>query len=372
MGSAVFASATSLGRDPESLVADLVSQVREQLGTEGEPGPVDLAVVFLSTNLTEAAASIASKLRRELSPVVMLGCSAEGVIGREEEVEGEAAATLVAGRLPGVKLAPFYFEDNAWRSALFDCGEFGRMLGAPDDVRMFILLGDPFSTPMDDMLEAFNNAFPDIPVIGGMASGALRPMGNSLILNDMVTRVGAVGVALGGPLEVHIVVSQGCRPVWRPFTVTHAQKNILLGLEDRPPLAWIQELIAELSEEDQGLLQNGLLVGRAINSQQEELGRGDFLIRGITGIDREKWGDCNFRQCCRGREDPVPSARCADCPGRPGDDAHPAVLPPAARRRAALLMQRPRHTPVPPPQRRHRGDPKDTGRDAAGGFLCRR
>ncbi|MDX1524307.1 MAG: FIST C-terminal domain-containing protein, partial [Anaerolineae bacterium] len=43
----------------------------------------------------------------------------------------------------------------------------------------------------------------------------------------------------------------------------------------------------ELSEADQGLLQNGLFIGRAINDNQAELGRGDFLIRGISGIDRE-------------------------------------------------------------------------------------
>jgi len=120
-----------------------------------------------------------------------------------------------------------------------------------------------------------------------MASGALRPLGNTLFVNDRLTQQGAVGVALSGALEVNVVVSQGCRPIWRPFRITAAHRNVILGLEGRPPLAWLQELIPELPEEDRLLLQNGLFVGRAIKPQTETLGRGDFLIRGVMGVDQD-------------------------------------------------------------------------------------
>ena len=56
-------------------------------------------------------------------------------------------------------------------------------------------------------------------MVGGMASGALRPNGNVLIANDFLTRQGAVGLAFSGNLSVDIIVSQGCRPIWRPFKV---------------------------------------------------------------------------------------------------------------------------------------------------------
>ena len=58
-------------------------------------------------------------------------------------------------------------------------------------------------------------------------------------------------------------------------------------MERRVPLAWVQDLIPELSEEERALLQNGLFVGRAVKSEQEVLGQGDFLIRGVTGIDQQ-------------------------------------------------------------------------------------
>jgi small ligand-binding sensory domain FIST len=168
---------------------------------------------------------------------------------------------------------------------LLDPEEFQGIVGARPDTRLFILLADPFSSPMDDILQAFNNSYPGIPAVGGMASGALRPMGNALFANDRIVQEGAVGVAISGQLDIDVVVSQGCRPIWRPFKVTSAHRNVIFSLEGRPPLTWIQDLIPELTEEDRALLQNGIFVGRSIKAGQEGIGRGDFLIRGVIGVD---------------------------------------------------------------------------------------
>jgi small ligand-binding sensory domain FIST len=160
-------------------------------------------------------------------------------------------------------------------------------VGAPDDTRLFLMLGDPFSTPTDDVLLAFNTAYNGIPIVGGMASGALRQYGNALILNDQITNMGAVGISLSGPFDIDVIVSQGCRPIWQPFTITSAHKNTIFSLDNKPPLDLIQDLIMELSEEERNLLQNGLFVGRAVRGTKDSLGRGDFLIRGVMGVDRE-------------------------------------------------------------------------------------
>ena len=126
---------------------------------------------------------------------------------------------MVAAHLPGVTVSLFVIQspDADWHTLLLNQEEFRRVVEAPQDARLFILLGDPFSTPVDDVLEAFNSAYPGIPAVGGMASGALRPYGNTLFLNDQVVQEGVVGVALSGGLDVDVVVSQGCRPIWRPL-----------------------------------------------------------------------------------------------------------------------------------------------------------
>jgi small ligand-binding sensory domain FIST len=62
---------------------------------------------------------------------------------------------------------------------------------------------------------------------------------------------------------------------------------MIYSLEGEPPLNQLQKLARDLSPEDRRLLQYGLLLGRAIASEQETLGRGDFLIRGVMGIDQQ-------------------------------------------------------------------------------------
>ncbi len=287
-----YISATSTQPELDAALDDLANQLHQQLqehaADTAEHRQIDLAWVFMSSHFTLSARKLVESLRKTLNARVILGCSAEGVIGKTQEIENQPAITLAAAHMPGVHITPFLLQpaNNDWHRILLDQDEFHRVVGAAEDVRVFIVLADPFSTPMDDVLLAFNTNYPGIPAAGGMASGALRPKGNVLFLNDEVVHEGVVGVALAGALDVEVVVSQGCRPIWRPFKVDSAHRNVIFNLEGRSPLAWLQDLIPELPEDDRALLQNGLFVGRAIKPGQELMGRGDFLIRGVMGIDQ--------------------------------------------------------------------------------------
>jgi small ligand-binding sensory domain FIST len=289
----LFYSAKTTDTQVDAAIASLVEQIDAQailqLGDDPPSGWLDLVIAFVSSHFTSSMRSIVDGLRSELQPRVLLGCTAEGVIGRDQEIEDIPAITLVAAHLPGVLISPYLLQpsDTDWHKLLLDSEEFRRAIGASPDTRLFLLLGDPFSTPMDDVLEAFNTSYPNIPVVGGMASGALRPLGNALWVDENITHEGAVGAAFSGALDVDVVVSQGCRPIWRPFKVVSAHRNVIFDLEGRSPLAWIEELIPVLSEEDRLLLQNGLFVGRSVKPGQEVLGRGDFLIRGVIGLDQD-------------------------------------------------------------------------------------
>jgi small ligand-binding sensory domain FIST len=280
-----FISAASTEIDFEDALKDLVQQ------TLAEAGDVvlDLVVVFFTVHFMHAAGEIVKDLRAALQPGLLVGCTAEGVISRDREIENAPSISLLAATLPGSQLHTFILKPDSldWARLLLDEQKFLRAVSAPEKTQLFMLLGDPFSTPMEDLLEAFNHFYPGIPVVGGMASAALRPNGNLLFVNDHILHEGAVGVAFAGAMDVDIIVSQGCRPIWRPFKVVQAYRNQIINLEDRAPLAWLQDLIPGLTEEDKLLLQSGMYVGLAVKPEQETLGRGDFLIRGVVGIDQE-------------------------------------------------------------------------------------
>lgn len=279
-----FASAASLETDVEAALDELAAGVRANF-VRTSP---DLILVFISSYFVKAARAIAAGLRRRMQPRVLLGCSAVGVIWKDQEIEEEAAITLMAAQLPGVAVAPFLLDPLDWPGTLADPEEFTRFVPVPDGSKLFLMLADPFSSPMELVLRTFNRRYPEIPVMGGMASSALRPGGNVLLLNEELLNSGLVGVALSGAFEADVIVSQGCRPIGPPLKVTAAARNIMLSLEGDVPLAQLEEIVEDLEPDERDLLQGGLFVGRAVSTDIENLGRGDYLIRGVIGADQEQ------------------------------------------------------------------------------------
>jgi small ligand-binding sensory domain FIST len=152
------------------------------------------------------------------------------------------------------------------------------------DPGTLVLLTDPYSFPTDGFLRQLGEIRPELKVIGGAASAARGPGGNRLVLGDRVESTGAVGVLMDG-VEVNTVVSQGCRPLGRPFVVTRAERNRVQELAGQPALSRLQDCATEASDEDRELIRHGLHVGLVVNEHKMEFGRGDFLVRNVIGAD---------------------------------------------------------------------------------------
>ncbi|HMK97474.1 MAG TPA: FIST C-terminal domain-containing protein, partial [Acidimicrobiales bacterium] len=130
-----------------------------------------------------------------------------------------------------------------------------------------------------------NENVPGALAIGGMAAASGRAGTSRLLLDDQVHGQGAVGARLDGA-RVDLLVSQGCRPIGSPFTVTRAEGNVILELGGRPPFQRLQDLVGSLSEVDRQLLADGgLHVGLVIDEYRAEQRRGDFLVRSVVGAD---------------------------------------------------------------------------------------
>ena len=99
---------------------------------------------------------------------------------------------------------------------------------------------------------------------------------------------GAVGVLLDQDVSPSSVVSQGCRPIGAPFTVTGSDGTLLTELGGRPALERLMGVIADLDEADRSLAAHGLHCGIVIDDRKLDYERGDFLIRGVLGADRDR------------------------------------------------------------------------------------
>jgi small ligand-binding sensory domain FIST len=153
-----------------------------------------------------------------------------------------------------------------------------------------VLLADPWSFPADGFVERSNEALAGLPIVGGLGTGPRGAGSTRLLIDGRVVERGAVGVLLGGPVAARTLVSQGCRPIGPPMTVTAAEGNVLLGLAGERAVDKLEQILALLDPRDQALATQGLHIGIAVDEYAEEHDRGDFLIRGVLGADRNNGG----------------------------------------------------------------------------------
>jgi small ligand-binding sensory domain FIST len=261
------------------------SQAIAQTAAQMEGVTPDLALVFASHAFAENYSGMLAEIQSATDAPLLVGCSGQGIIGRSREIEGEPALSLLLLSLPGATLTPYHFTEEQVEESSgpgFWHLETGIEPGA---VNAWMLLADPFHLNADSLVRQLNEAYPDVPIIGGMASGDAAAQETFLFLHDEVLREGATGVAIGGEWTMQAVVSQGCTPIGEPWTITSAEKNVIHQIARKPAYQVLVETFQSLSKADQQHAQRNLLVGLAVNEYQEDFKRGDFLIRNIMGVD---------------------------------------------------------------------------------------
>lgn len=278
-----FSSAIAIGKDWRKAVRDAAGKVTRDLGER----PVDLTVFFVSEGFEGATPdAICAFVAEKIPSKILIGCNASGVVGQKNEVEMEPALTVMAMRLPGVKLNPFSLTAEETASVTKGSDLIAKLDLYPTDRPHFICLADPDNSDIMRLLSAFNDGYKGLPIVGGLASGSVVGVPNWLCLNGTVLFEGAIGVALTGEIEFEVIVSQGCRPIGKPLVITRAENNVLYELAGRPALEVVKELIANLPVSERSLAEQSLSVGLVMNEKQPTaFKRGDFLIRNLMGFD---------------------------------------------------------------------------------------
>jgi small ligand-binding sensory domain FIST len=275
-----FASAVSEDANLKDAIRATTRAINEQLGRAP-----DLTLMFVSHHHAAGFSSLSEAIRDQLGRGLVLGCTGETVIGNDREFENTPTLCLWSGILPGADLIPFQLEFEDTPDG-FMCS------GLPDDfgsksaeTRAVLILGEPYSSVPQSVLDLFADEMPDVPIIGGMASGG-NCGDNRLFLTDFEIEQGAVGVAIRGGPAINTVVSQGCRPIGPPFVVTKAERSVVMELGGAPPMQRLQELYQLLSPRDRSLVEGGVHIGIALNEYQDSFRRGDFLILNVIGVDK--------------------------------------------------------------------------------------
>ena len=263
----------------------------------------DLAIVFISSAFASEYTRLMPLLQEVMPVPVIIGCGGGGVIGinrqgEAQEVEEEPGLSLTLMSLPGVNVRAFHLIPEVLPDLDSPPDAWVDTIGVlPQAQPNFILLADPFSSSINDLIQGLDFAYPGSIVLGGLASGSSVGGSSGLFCNYQLYREGTVGVALSGNIAIETIVAQGCRPIGQPYRVVQGERNVVLALEEqanayvtgkgksRKPLEVLRELIQTLSEEDRMLAQNSLFIGVARDEFKQDLEHGDFLIRQLLGVD---------------------------------------------------------------------------------------
>jgi len=280
-GGVRFASALSTKKAWSEAAEDLAGQVQSQL----RGASCDLLLLFLHPHYREQSRELAEQLRVSVGAQHLVGCTGASVIGEAQEVEDRPSVAALAAQWPGVTTTPFHLTQQEIEAATGPGYWHFQLEVEPKQNPNLLLLADPFSIRIIELVKNLSEAYPGAPIVGGLASGSQQPGETRLILDEEVFDDGAVGVALTGPVRLHTIVSQGCKPIGEPMVVTRADKNVVFEIGGRAPMEVLRDLHPHLSARDQQLAQTSLLLGRVINEYQESFGRGDFLIRNLIGHD---------------------------------------------------------------------------------------
>ncbi len=258
-------------------VIEAARALREEMGVNASLG------FFFATN--EWAENLEDSLelvRLHGHVPELVGCSGFGVLGTRTEVEGPGFSLLLLS-LPAGSFRTFAFSEEDVETAA-DGAAWHRRTGVPAEAaHAWVVLTNPTFEGLEPWLVGWNEAYPGVPTLGGIAGGG---DGEFFLLKDGgVTEAPVLGVVFTANVGVVPLVSQGCRPIGDPLPITKAEDNLILEIGNLPAYQALENAFLSIPAVERTSVRNNLFLGLAVSEYIEDFKQGDFLIRNILGAD---------------------------------------------------------------------------------------
>lgn len=260
--------------DPREVVSAAM-ELREATG-----GIAQLAFAFVSPDYLPHAEEFCEIVRVDGHVIDVVGVTGAGLTADGEEDETAAGFSLVALGVPQARFQIIPLSQSQVEASS-GAESWPKTTGATRP-GAWIVLTNPFVFDTETWLGEWNAAWPGVPSVGGLAAGSETGEGVGVFHNGRVVEAVAVGVE---GLKVLPVVSQGCRPIGEPLTVTKADSNVVYSLGARPAYEALETAFETLSDGEKATAKGNLFAGLAGTEYVEEFKPGDFLIRNILGAD---------------------------------------------------------------------------------------
>ncbi|CAA6691973.1 Unannotated [Lentimonas sp. CC19] len=215
----------------------------------------------------------------------IIGCSASGLIADQQEIENEAGFCIALYHLPETQVRAIHLPLESF-STTNRVEKLRAALGAnPQAVNAWTLFASSESIGNEAWLPDWDQATEHHTTIGGFACAAPNDRESTLYLNGSVLTEGAIALGLEGAVTIEPLVSQGCRPVGSPWTVTQAHDNVIHQIGNRPILEVLRDTLEGLSQKEQLQARGNIFIGLVLDEYKNNFRTGDFLVRNLAAID---------------------------------------------------------------------------------------
>ncbi|MBI1776025.1 MAG: FIST C-terminal domain-containing protein [Proteobacteria bacterium] len=261
-----FASAHAEGEDWRRLVTHCL----ERLGSL--PASANLGFVYATDAFAGDFAEIVEQLKQSTRIPAWVGTVGIGVSATQIESFDRPALSVMVASLPEDGFRIFSEVEH-------DLGEFRRRHGAwiaQKRPSLGIVHADPRNQRVAELVRALADETPCFLAGGLTASRSSFPQ----VAGGMTSR-GLSGVLFAESVEVACGLSQGCSPIGPVRTVTQAEENVIMELDDENALEVFKEDIGEVLARDLRRIGGYIYIAFPVPGSDT----GDYTVRNLVGID---------------------------------------------------------------------------------------
>jgi len=243
-----------------------LQQWAENLRWQLQTPKVSLGLVFMSPRFFPHAKQVLEILQVHARTPLLAGCSSQGLIVGEQEVEDNPGISLALYWLPDADLKAFHFTQEQVEEA--NGPGYWRLETAiePAQTNGWLVFIDPFNLDSETWLKTWNEAYAPLPVLGGLASGDFSEQLTQVYLNGDVFESGGIAISFGGEVKLAGVTSQGCTPIGETWTLTKVDQNIIHKIGNRPAYEVLAETFNALTPEEQKAARGNLFIGLVVTN----------------------------------------------------------------------------------------------------------
>jgi small ligand-binding sensory domain FIST len=272
----------SVSHNPRTAAVEACAAAMTQAGLAQAAG----AIFFATTAHGGAFPLILRTIGEETKTREVAGCSTNGVIASESEVEsGHALSVLVFGGddINANRAFVPSLRGRASEVALELAAAVKPALGRSN---LLCIFADTYNLNAEPFLAALQAELPGVAIVGGGASEDGSIGETFQFCGDTVSSNSVSAMLLSGDFDLNIGASLACTQIGPMHRVTEARDNVIITLDERPAYEVFAEAAGPLADDLRRALAF-VFVGIPLDENPSRLERGRFLIRNIVGASEE-------------------------------------------------------------------------------------